>query len=457
MEKRGLISFFDQYNERHQERPLGIFSFREWDLESPGWVQDRIPEWDKQRFAPRYSVPYPEYDIDEMFDRENRHPDQRERSKNPNRPEVSSLDEDRRLSDEEWGILVDDYVDTVGNTGFEALAWYTPFHYTERHWGIYIKEDGIKLLANLLYEVSRGRKTRHIRKRVSGSKTTFDGDPIPTRRNAAKLALEILLRHEWFHHQVEVFSTYLEDLFENSLYTEYKQNAYHATFADSNCIEESLANAYVANSAAVRRFVPPGTFNELFKLSTLSQPEAYREYERFTGNKFKTGCRHLTHLLRNPGVADISTTIGDPDKQIAIGDQLPLERNISQAAERGQIPIHILKPESERANIHFFKAISLDDFYTNYDIHQTESFDKAYHKADGSIRDCVDSQIQKLHESIHHNGFEWRQCKQGLSYLKINDQYRMIARRDDQAQEIELIDFSTDHDLPKNYGCYKNT
>ncbi len=256
------------------------------------------------------------------------------------------------------------------------------------------------------------------------------------------------------HYQVEVFATYLEDLYDTALYTQYMEDAYQANFANKDCIEESVANAYVANSAAVRKFVPPGTFNDLFELSTLSQPEAYRKYKRFNNDDFKTGCRHLAHLICNPDTEDISTKIENVDSQIAIGDQLPFDRDISQAAKRGQIPIHILKPEPERREVHWFKSISLDDYYTNYEIIRSESFNKAYDKADGSIRNRISTHIKKLQESIHHDGFNWRPCKNGLSYLRINNQYRMIARRDDQARKITLIDFSTDHSLPKDYGCY---
>lgn len=452
MEGRDLIDFLDQYDARHQGLQLDASPFRESDKEPPEWVQDRIPEWDRERFKPRHGVPYRDYDIDAVFDREGERVD---------RPDITPLAEDRELSDEEWRILIDEYVNAVSEEGFEAFAWYTPFHYTQRHWGICIKEDGLKILTNLFFGLSRGRNPTITQQALSGGDSSaeypFDGEPISSRRDAAKLALEVLLRHEWMHYQVEVFATYLEDLYDTALYTQYMEDAYQANFAGSNCIEESVANAYVANSAAVRKFVPPGTFNDLFELSTLSQPEAYRKYDRFTGDKLKTGCRHLAYLIRNPGTENISAEIGDPEKQIAIGDQLPLDRDISQAIKQGRIPVNILKPESERREVYSYKAISLDDFYTDYEIIRSESFNKAYNKADGSIRDRISTQIEKLRESIHHTGFNWRSCKNGFSYLRINNQYRMIARRDDQAQKITLIDFSTDHSLPKDYGCYTNT
>ena len=452
MEGRDLIDFLDQYDARHQGLQLDASPFRESDKEPPVWVQDRIPEWDRERSKPKRGVPYRDYDIDVIFDREGELVD---------RPDISSLAEDRELSDEEWRILIDEYVGAVSEEGFEAFAWYTTFHYTQRHWGISIREDGLRILTNLFFGLSRGRNPTITQQALSGSNISaeypFDGEPISSRRDAAKLALEVLLRHEWMHYQVEVFATYLEDLYDTALYTQYMEDAYQANFAGEDCIEESVANAYVANSAAVRKFVPPGTFNDLFELSTLSQPEAYRKYDRFTGGDFKTGCRHLVHLIRNPGTENISNDIDDLEKQIAIGDQLPFDRDISQAIKQGRIPVNILKPEPERQEVYSYKAISLDDFYTNYEIIRSESFNKAYDKADGSIRDRISTQIEKLRESIHHTGFNWRPCKNGLSYLRINNQYRMIARRDDQARKITLIDFSTDHGLPKDYGCYTNT
>jgi hypothetical protein len=31
---------------------------------------------------------------------------------------------------------------------------------------------------------------------------------------------------------------------------------------------------------------------------------------------------------------------------------------------------------------------------------------------------------------------------------------RMIVDRDDSINEVTLVDFNTDHDLPREYGCY---
>jgi len=453
MDKRGIHRFLELYDQGQFDafEFNDEWSFGEVDEPTPDWIRDRIPPRRLDDDSQSETIAYPDYDIDEIFDYEN----------NPNLPSVADLEEDRALTEDELDLLVDQYSDMVGEQGFEALAWYVPFHYATRDWGIYIKEEGIKILANLFYAWSHGRATGNVRVTVSsGGATaahTFDGDPIPSRRTAAKLALEVLVRHEWFHHQVELLATYLEDLYERPLYRPYMENAYRTHFADEDCIEESLANAYVARSQAVRKHPPTGIFNSLFAAAALRQPEAYRRYERFGGDNFQTGCQHLAYQLVTPGTDAISAKIGDIDHQFVIGDRLPFEQNISQAAERGQVPITVLRPERRRRSVYYFKTISLDDFYTDYDIIRSDSFERAYNKADGSIKQRVDSQIDKLRESIHHSGFEWRPCEGGLSYLKINDQYRMIARRNDPAEEIELIDFSTDHDLPKEYNCYKNT
>jgi mRNA-degrading endonuclease RelE of RelBE toxin-antitoxin system len=91
---------------------------------------------------------------------------------------------------------------------------------------------------------------------------------------------------------------------------------------------------------------------------------------------------------------------------------------------------------------------------TNYDITLSETFEHAYESADGSIKKRVDNTIGKLERSIHLFGFKWQKCKGRYWYLRVNDQFRMIADRDDGKKRIELIDFNTNHDFPEEYGCY---
>lgn len=75
--------------------------------------------------------------------------------------------------------------------------------------------------------------------------------------------------------------------------------------------------------------------------------------------------------------------------------------------------------------MYHYGYISLDDYYTDYNIVRTDSFEKAFQKSEGSMRQRVEKLIGKLRTSIHHPGFEWDRCRNGLWYFKINDQYRM--------------------------------
>lgn len=416
----------------------------------PDWYRDHEVELDSDGMWPANGISLLNYDVDARLDNENVPP-----------------------GDEYvWGP---DYLDriiqiweaTIRDDGFEAIAWYRPFHFDMERYGIYIDEQGLQVLAILLYNWSRGNRptatdvTINVRDgREDGVRSkieteevdqwSYDGEPIESLAQAFNLALEILLRHEWYHHQVELLATNMEDFADEMLYRDYQRDWYQSTYAESLCIEESLANAYVERSRACHNRAPSAAaFRTLFEQSTKGAPEAYRAYHRFTGHQFYEGGKHLAYLLQNP---DVSTDpLSDPKFKRALGSQLPLSTNIRRIVEKGRLPVYVLQEPSPAPHLAYFKTVQLE---TDYEIIQSDSFNEAYEKTDGSVKQRIDNTVEKLKRNIYLPGFNWEKCEGRYWYLRVNRPFRMIAERNDEEERVELIDVSTDHDLPEQYGCY---
>ena len=106
----------------------------------------------------------------------------------------------------------------------DALAFYLPFHYYPKWWGIYLTFEGVYFL------------TSEITTRAHGHSV-----PWYVARDFAKV---FLFRHEFFHHKVETLATRMECVSRTSCYKTGIEGRYQATKFTSDWIEESLANAY---------------------------------------------------------------------------------------------------------------------------------------------------------------------------------------------------------------------
>jgi len=151
---------------------------------------------------------------------------------------------------------------------------------------------------------------------------------------ACELALEILLRHEWYHHQTELLATYLEDVAGEMLYRDYVGGSVSTGASRKDCLEESLANAYVARSRACMRRAPSTpAFHTLFEYSTRFQPDAYRAYERFTGQDFRSvaGISRIFFTLQTLLMLQHLSVIG-ASKRFSVLDYPSIRRLIGRRA-----------------------------------------------------------------------------------------------------------------------------
>lgn len=374
--------------------------------------------------------------------------------------------------DGEW-LSPEQHVDEVEQTwrdstegeGTEAFAWYVPFHYSTRRWGIYVDEVGLQLLGNLLYEWSQQLSTSSSGSRPSRSSWPptaplsvpvrgggGQGEPsFDTRAEAFTLALEILLRHEWYHHQVELLAAHLEDAADKMYYERYHQEVYRDTFPEGTCIEESLANAYVYRSRAAVNRAPSGdVFRALFHKSTERQPAAYERYHQFVADDFHRGGQFLGHLIRTGDSPVSLRDVADRRRRVALGANLPFTTGVHRPRSHRPIPIYIVRPTYNLQTLSYFRAVQLE---TNYDVVRSDKWEEKYKKRN-ELQELVDNTEQKIERNVNHPGFHWRQCPQGYHYGRMNKQHRMIVDKDDSAERVELIDFG-EHDLPKKeYNCY---
>lgn len=129
------------------------------------------------------------------------------------------------LDDGDFSNRVDDVRKEAKEHGFEAIAWFQPYHvWTEETWGIYF--DARKLddlaLSFLDYFMSMGVHASH--------------------SLAALLAFGLTYAHELFHARVEAALSWTEINAQQPRYLRYKERVYQALRETPDWLEEALAN-----------------------------------------------------------------------------------------------------------------------------------------------------------------------------------------------------------------------
>ena len=103
----------------------------------------------------------------------------------------------------------------------DALAFYIPFHYYPKWWGIYLTVEGLFYL---------------------GEQIKLRAPAVPS-WVALDFAKVFLYRHEFFHHKIESFATRMECFSRTSCYALGIEDRYQKTKFTKDWLEESLANA----------------------------------------------------------------------------------------------------------------------------------------------------------------------------------------------------------------------
>lgn len=120
---------------------------------------------------------------------------------------------------------VDDVRKDIKGQGFEAIAWFQPYHvWTEETWGIYFDARKLDDLALSFLEDFKSA-------RVRGSHSL-----------AALLAFGLTYAHEMFHARVEAALSWAEINAQQPRHLRYKDRVYYALRETPDWLEEALAN-----------------------------------------------------------------------------------------------------------------------------------------------------------------------------------------------------------------------
>jgi len=137
---------------------------------------------------------------------------------------MDALD-DLQLDQSDFRNRVDDVRKDAKAQGFEAIAWFQPYHdWTEETWGIYFDARKLDDLALSFLDDFKSA-------RVHGSHSL-----------AALLAFGLTYAHELFHARVEAALSWAEINAQQPRHLRYKERVYRALRETPDWIEEALAN-----------------------------------------------------------------------------------------------------------------------------------------------------------------------------------------------------------------------
>jgi hypothetical protein len=133
--------------------------------------------------------------------------------------------ENIELNQNDYRNRVDDVRRGLSGQGFEAIAWFQPYHlWTEETWGIYFDACALDNLALSFIDECKSQSIN-----ISHSL-------------AAQLAFGLTLEHELFHAKVEAAVSWLELNTLDERLLRYLKNVYQALRGTSLWLEEALAN-----------------------------------------------------------------------------------------------------------------------------------------------------------------------------------------------------------------------
>ena len=133
--------------------------------------------------------------------------------------------EDLQLDQSDYRNRVDDVRKEVNGQGFEAIAWFQPYHvWSEETWGIYFDARKLDDLALSFLDDFKAQ-------RVHGAHSL-----------AALLAFGLTYAHELFHAHVEASLSWLEINVQQPRYLRYQERVYQRLRETPDWLEEALAN-----------------------------------------------------------------------------------------------------------------------------------------------------------------------------------------------------------------------
>lgn len=215
----------------------------------------------------------------------------------------------------------------VESLAFEAMGWYQSYHdYDEASWGIYLNGERLADFSCALSEDLR---------RVVRSRPALE----------LRLAVQLVLMHEWFHFEVDAMATLAELEAMSPRYRRYSDKVYAKTRLTDACLEEAFANAF--SREAIRAAISIGEFDHVCSSADERSkvmgviddwldfsPPGYRDWRKTSDVLVRR--RFATQLLR-----------ARPDGLVR-GRPLPLDEMLSTASrlrlDRAAVPLRIVEP-----------------------------------------------------------------------------------------------------------------
>lgn len=155
-------------------------------------------------------------------------------------------------------------------------TWYQPYHLSPRtKWGIHIRYSSWMKIS---YQLNK------------------ECPYLISKLNESIVAAFLYIYfHGAYHYLLENAISRIELFIKNpSLYSNYYINTYLKTFNTSDCIEESLANAYLYDHTYQCHID-----KEYLKSVLKNQGNAYADFLKFTENNFFNGCQKLILQIKN--------------------------------------------------------------------------------------------------------------------------------------------------------------
>jgi hypothetical protein len=155
-------------------------------------------------------------------------------------------------------------------------TWYQPYHLLPRtKWGIHIRYSS---WMKITYQLNKECP-----------------DLISKLNDSIVAAFLYIYFHGAYHYILENAISRIELVIKNpSFYSNYYINNYLKTFNSSECIEESLANAYLYEHASLCHID-----KEYLKNILISQGNAYADFLKFIEDNFFDGCLKLILQIKN--------------------------------------------------------------------------------------------------------------------------------------------------------------
>ena len=247
----------------------------------------------------------------------------------------------------------------------DKLAWYRPHHTRPQTWGIYIREYGVRLYSSHMLEALQ---TTYGVTGVESSTPDFSTPPpyeVPKdelHSGIYQLAFQRLLTHEWFHFQVEYLTYVLEEIADEELHDDYKADVYEEHFPSTQCIEEALANAFVARSTRCVRLLSealsgaekhhPSLSWRLLLDQIVQGPPAYEAYRDYVDNgDFAECCEILATEIKTGDIALAQHAMDHGDGIKFARRHFPFEYADSVNTDSRTVPVRVLPIDQDPALI----------------------------------------------------------------------------------------------------------